>query len=93
MKWIPVFCGSFSDLYEQGRKSGLEVEQALVDPLAVVLASPGFLYLSEAEEAGAKRKPLTLRELAVRLSYFLWSAPPDEALYQVAEKGTLKNFS
>ena len=87
----PGFVQKLHDLYEQGRKSGLEVEQALIDPLAVVLASPGFLYLSEAEEAGAKRKPLTRRELAVRLSYFLWSGPPDEALYQAAEKGTLKN--
>jgi len=87
----PAFLQKLHDLYALGRKSGLEAEQALVDPLAVVLASPGFLYLSEAEEADAKRKPLTLRELAVRLSYFLWSAPPDEALYQAAEKGTLKN--
>ena len=85
------FLSKLHDLYEQGRKSGLEVEKALIDPLAVVLASPGFLYLSEAEEAGVKRRPLTLRELAVRLSYFLWSAPPDEALYQAVEKGTLKN--
>jgi hypothetical protein len=85
------FLKKLYDLYEQERKSGLEVEQALVDPLAVVLASPGFLYLSESEDAGAKRRPLTLRELAVRLSYFLWSAPPDEVLYQSAEKGALKN--
>ena len=87
----PVFRKKLHGLYAQGRASGLEAEQALVDPLAVVLASPGFLYLSEAEEAGAKRRPLTQRELAVRLSYFLWSAPPDEALYQAAESGTLKN--
>ena len=87
----PVFLLKLHDLYDQGRKSGLEVEQALVDPLAVVLASPGFLYLSEAEEAVAKRRSLTQRELAVRLSYFLWSAPPDEALYQAAEKGILRN--
>lgn len=87
----PVFRAKLHDLYDQGRGSGLEPEEALIDPLAVVLASPGFLYLSEAEEAGVKRRPLTQRELAVRLSYFLWSAPPDEALYQAAVKGTLKN--
>jgi hypothetical protein len=87
----PDFLKKLSDLYDQGRKSGLAVEQALVDPLAVILASPGFLYLSEAAEAGEKRLALSGRELAVRLSYFLWSGPPDEALYQSAEKGTLKN--
>ena len=87
----PDFLQKLHDLYEQGRESGLAAEKALIDPLAVVLASPGFLYLSEAEEAGVKYMPLTQRELAVRLSYFLWSAPPDEALYQAAEKRMLKN--
>ena len=87
----PLYIAKLHRLYEQGRKNGLAAEQALIDPLAVVLASPGFLYLSEAEKAGAKRRPLTQRELAVRLSYFLWSAPPDEALYQAVKKGTLKN--
>ena len=87
----PAFLRKLNDLYVQGRKSGVEAEEALVDPLAVVLASPGFLYLSEAEGADTKRRPLTLRELAVRLSYFLWSAPPDEALHQVVKKGTLNN--
>ncbi len=87
----PGFLNKLHDLYLQGRKSGLEVEQALIDPLAVVLASPGFLYLSEAKETDAKRRPLTQRELAVRLAYFLWSGPPDENLYQAAETGILKN--
>jgi hypothetical protein len=86
----PDFLKKLRDLYDQGRKSGLEAEQALVDPLTVVLASPGFLYLSEAEEAGEKRVPLSGRELAVRLSYFLWSGPPDDTLYQLAKEGRLK---
>ena len=51
----------------------------------------GRRLVSEAAEAGEKRLPLSGRELAVRLSYFLWSGPPDEALYQAAENGTLKN--
>ena len=84
------FLGKIHRLYDLGRNSGLEVEQALVDPLAVILASPGFLYLSEAEEAGEKRVPLNNRELAVRLSYFLWSGPPDDALYKLAKDGLLK---
>ncbi|TWT75034.1 DUF1592 domain-containing protein [Allorhodopirellula solitaria] len=32
---------------------------------------------------------LTDRELAVRLAYFLWSAPPDAELYSAADEGTL----
>ena len=53
----------------------------------MVLASPGFLYLGE--EGGGGDKELSARELAIRLSYFLWSAPPDETLYASAADGSL----
>jgi hypothetical protein len=86
----PDYLAKLQALYQQGRAAGLDVESALVDPLAVVLASPGFLYLSEDggdEEPGKKR--LSGRELAVRLACFLWSAPPDAALYACAADGSL----
>ena len=38
----PTVIDRLNALYDQGRKSGLEVEEALIDPLAVILASPGF---------------------------------------------------
>jgi hypothetical protein len=77
-------------LYEQGRKSGMEVEQALVDPLAVVLSSPGFLYLSETAGTKSVDKQLSDRELAIRLANFLWSSPPDDELYRAAADGSLR---
>ena len=81
------FLDGLYGLYRKGRAAGLDVEDALVDPLAVVLASPGFLYLGE--EGGGGDKELSARELAIRLSYFLWSAPPDDALYASAADGSL----
>lgn len=66
-------------LYDLQLKSGVKPAAALKDTLAVVLASPMFLYLAEPAEDG-KRRALTAAELATRLSYFLWSAPPDEEL-------------
>ena len=64
--------------------------EAIKAPLAVILASPAFLYL--AEPAGEeKRRELTDLEMAVRLSYFLWSSPPDEELNRVAREGKLKH--
>ncbi len=36
------------------------------------------------------RSKLTPREVAVRLSYFLWSAPPDEELLALARSGNLQ---
>ncbi|MFT5129967.1 MAG: hypothetical protein ACI8W8_003596 [Rhodothermales bacterium] len=76
-------------IYEAELASGKQPREAILEPLSIVLASPAFLYLSEPVTKG-KRRMLSQRELAVRLSYFLWSAPPDEALLALAQAGELK---
>ncbi len=45
-----------------------------------------FLYLAE-PSPDEKRRPLTNLELATRLSYFLWGAPPDAMLRDLAARG------
>ncbi|MCA9072403.1 MAG: DUF1592 domain-containing protein, partial [Planctomycetaceae bacterium] len=75
-------------IYKMTRENGADVEEATRECLKVVLASPRFLFLYEPSVDGEKRK-LTGRELAVRLSYFLWSGPPDKELYRAAESGEL----
>jgi hypothetical protein len=85
-----VFLKRLHNLYDLGRSSGLEVEEALVDPFAVVLSSPGFIYLSETKAEEKTNVPLTDRELAIRLAFFLWSRPPDEELYSAAAEGSLR---
>ncbi|MCB9797318.1 MAG: DUF1592 domain-containing protein [Alphaproteobacteria bacterium] len=62
--------------------------------LAAMLQSPNFLYRVElgapdAEHPGLRR--LTEHELAARLSFTLWNAPPDAALRALAEAGTLSD--
>jgi hypothetical protein len=76
-------------LYEEERKSGLNFKRALVTPMAVILASPSFLYLQEPNDS-SHRRVLTDQELAVRLSYLLWSSPPDQRLLYLASKGKLR---
>jgi hypothetical protein len=49
--------------------------------------APGMTAVSDTTPAGAK--PLTDDELASRLSFFLWSAPPDQPLLTVANAGKL----
>nr|WP_236649831.1 DUF1592 domain-containing protein [Rhodopirellula sp. SM50] len=61
---------------------------SIIDSYALILSSPGFLYMLE-PRGGDRPKRLTDRELAVRLAYFLWSAPPDDELYAAADAGTL----
>lgn len=61
--------------------------QAALDALKLILCSPSFLYLSEITEENAKTlKPI---DLASRLSYALWTAPPDDALLASAKSGKL----
>ena len=79
-------------LYESERTAGATAEDALLTPLSVVLASPSFLYLREPNSSKQPR-PLTDLELAVRLSYFLWSGPPDNQLYELASAGKLQDPS
>lgn len=76
-------------LYLESMASGAKFPDAIREPLAVVMASPGFLYQIEPGSAADERE-LSDLELAVRLSYFLWSSPPDEKLYAVARRGGLK---
>jgi hypothetical protein len=79
-------------LYEGLRSEGQPPVESIKEPLAVILASPRFLYLAEPSTDGQPRA-LTDLELATRLSYFLWGGPPDETLLSLARDGTLKNPS
>ncbi len=74
--------------YDVRLKAGDKPTAALKETLVLVLASPMFLYLAEPAPDNKKR-PLSDHELAVRLAYFLWSAPPDAALRDLAQKGEL----
>ena len=93
---------SLVGLYQTKRDEGESFEVAIKTPLSVVLASPSFLYLSEPvtrppETSENKELPdsesqttqVTPIELASRLSYFLWSGPPDAELLELATSGEL----
>ncbi len=72
-------------LYGKSRDHGKSAKDALTDTLRIILASPSFLFLYEPRPENTPPRNLTERELAIRLSYFLWSAPPDEELYALAK--------
>jgi hypothetical protein len=84
------FLDKLAGLYEARLQEGDKPLEALKEPLSVLLASPSFLYLAEPADE-AKRRPLTALELATRLSFFLWSGPPDAALLAQARSGALEN--
>jgi cytochrome c553 len=74
--------------YQTRLSAGDHPVAAFKDCLAIVLSSPMFLYLAE-PNLETKPRPLSDLELATRLSYFLWGAPPDLELRQLAANGEL----
>ncbi|MGB0600333.1 MAG: DUF1592 domain-containing protein, partial [Rubripirellula sp.] len=84
----PDYIDRLVSIFQTRRAAGDTFDLAIRTPLSVILASPGFLYLNEPADE-SERRELSDRELAVRLSYFLWSGPPDAELLQLAEQNTL----
>jgi hypothetical protein len=78
-------------LYSKLRAQGIPHDEAFRLTLARVLVAPAFLYKIEKPIAGLKQGPVTDLELASRLSYFLWSSPPDEELLAVSSAGQLRD--
>ncbi len=77
--------------YEAGRADGAGFNKGVEHLVAAVLASPDFLYRTITPPAELETESFVLSdlELASRLSFFLWSQGPDEALIQAAESGDL----
>ncbi|MCM2373645.1 DUF1592 domain-containing protein [Aporhodopirellula aestuarii] len=82
------YVDKLTGIYLVSREAGTKHSVAIKETLAIILASPMFLYLAE-PDAEETRRPLTQHELATRLSYFLWGAPPDSRLRELAEQDHL----
>jgi len=94
---IDVAAGDLETLqtaYAAGRAEG-DFEAGIERALQQLLVSPEFLFRVEAVPAGAAGTASTYRlgdlELASRLSFFLWSSVPDEALMAAAVDGRLSD--
>jgi mono/diheme cytochrome c family protein len=73
--------------YREERDAGETPSDAYRVALLGVLTSRHFIYLVEGEPT--VREKVTDWELATRLSYFLWSSMPDDALFAAAGTGKL----
>jgi hypothetical protein len=79
--------------YTQARDGGGSFDAGIRAGVARVLASPSFLYRIERDPVGARvgtAHPVSDIELASRLSFFLWSSIPDDALLNLATAGRLR---
>ncbi len=79
--------------YNEARAHGGSFDQGIQSGLARLLVSPSFLYRAERDPedlASGAVHPIDDFELASRLSFFLWSSIPDDALLDLAEQGRLR---
>lgn len=83
----------FIYIYKEAGKKGGNFEQSVQTALTAILVSPHFLFRGEVQPQPDNPKasmPVNEWALASRLSYFLWSTMPDDALFAEAERGTLR---
>ena len=91
----PVTAADVQDLltfYKEGRADGSGFEIGIEMGIRALLVSPQFLFRIERDPANAV--PQTVYrisdvDLASRLSFFLWSSIPDDALLDAAIRGKL----
>ncbi|MBN9692509.1 MAG: DUF1592 domain-containing protein [Verrucomicrobia bacterium] len=79
------------DVYDLAREDNLSHTASLGLMLKAILVSPQFLFITPAEVVQSDKPIVRLDDhhLASRLSYLLWSAPPDTELSALADKGEL----
>ncbi len=80
----------FLDLYRTARATS-SAASSLEETLSALLVSREFLFRVESEPAAAEPAlwKISPWELATRLSFFLWSSIPDDALLMAAQQGDL----
>lgn len=84
---------SLMALYEAVR-TNYNFRDSLAAVVEAILQTPDFLYRVEFGKTDDKgRRRPTGYEMASRLSYFFWGAPPDEELEQAANDGSLEDPS
>lgn len=89
----PEETAKWAAIAEAATKEGEPVVGALGFALEGMLISPSFLFRGNPKPGGpahAGSAPVDEFSLAARLSYFLWSAPPDDKLMELAAKNELR---
>ncbi len=78
---------------ELAENEGDDVNKGLELAVRAALLSPHFIFRAELDPNPSSMTPHPLNdyEIASRLSYFLWSSMPDDALFQAASEGKLAN--
>jgi hypothetical protein len=91
----PATAAEVDQLVALGASAGTSADDQVALAVRGILLAPQFLFrVEKLPPAGtAGRYRVSAHELATRLSYFLWSSMPDDALAQSAAAGTLASVA
>lgn len=79
----------FLKLFDLADARGDAFPAAIRLALKAILVSPHFLFRVEQDRSASEAWEVNDFELASRLSYFLWSTMPDDALFELAKQNKL----
>src|SRR5579871_4461139 len=88
----PADTETLMSFYQQGRNEGGDFDHGIEMALRRILVDPEFIFRVEIPPPNAQpgqRYRLSDRELASRLSFFLWSSIPDDELIDLASQNKL----
>lgn len=80
---------TYSGIATTVASAGGDFEEAVRYLIEAMLQSPRFIYRIENQKGDGTAWPVGEYELASRMSYLIWGAPPDKELMGAAESGEL----
>ncbi len=86
---LEEYATGYHRLYQRHRQITKDSGSSLMHVFEMILISPEVLYRMEQSQGQDTPYPVTGRELATRLAYFLWAGPPDAELLQRGRDGSL----
>ena len=91
----PVTVDDVNDILQAAQATAANFPAVVSNIVTYTLLAPDFLFRVELDPSNDPNTPHALSdyELATRLSYFLWSSMPDDALFAVADSNTLHQSS
>lgn len=82
----------YAQLFDQAQARKEDFDSSIRLPIQAILIAPEFVLLWSGQRAAdGPVRPLSDHELAARLAYFLWGTTPDRELWQLADKGQLRD--
>ena len=82
---------NYSGIATTVASTGGDYKEAVGLVIEALLQSPRFIYRIEEQRGDGTAWPVTDYELASRMSYIVWGAPPDQELMRAAEAGELQD--